>query len=280
MDAVPYVVSDPRRSRGETRFLLGKEVPCVGLARIGPGPARPGRGHTSGRRMGRRQPVRPPPVHQAQATPGACSAKEKKLCVECQRAKLRAQGIQPPAPPPLATGGRDGKGGQGHDLSPGHGRGSAVVAAMASSGYAVVAAGRAISIRAVVQERCEQPGTGSSASSDRSVMRLSLPPPADRLPRRRRAARTSSRTSWASETIGRDRREDAERRSGTEHASIRLRRGRHEGGRPRLPPAVYGDMVGGVRPEVRPGSTAADRYDPRFDRRPDTRGSGGDLARS
>lgn len=147
---------------------------------------------------------------------------QEKLCVDCQRAKLKAQGVDMPAPPALPQG-VVMEGGQCTTCQTAPGM--AVVNGDVAPGYAVVGdpmmLGEGPAPIGVVQARLGGPMAPGAALTDRAVMPTSIPPAADPVP-----PAGSNRPHVISHVlglsaIGRDRREEAQRRSGQKHASIR-----------------------------------------------------------
>lgn len=166
---------------------------------------------------------------------------KQRLCAECQRAKLQAEGINIPPPPPLPGAAVTTEGGvcttcqasAGQVVMPAPGQG--VVVEGAAPGYAVVggdaAPGYAVvggeaptadpSPIGMVQARPNQgPAPASAASADRSVMPASMAAPDPVKPNGSNRPRILSHLFGVS-AIGRDFREERERRRGQEHASIR-----------------------------------------------------------
>jgi len=147
---------------------------------------------------------------------------KEKLCVECQRAQLQAQGINMPAPPPLPQG-VVMEGGQCTTCQTAPG--TAVVNGDSVPGYAVVGdpmmEGAGPAPIGVVQARLGGPMAPGAGLTDRAVMPTSIPPANDPVP-----PAGSNRPHVVSHVLGlsafgRDRREEAQRRSGQKHASIR-----------------------------------------------------------
>ncbi|WP_406697656.1 hypothetical protein V5E97_02205 [Singulisphaera sp. Ch08] len=162
---------------------------------------------------------------------------KQKLCAECQRAKLQAEGINIPPPPSLpgqvvsegvvTEGGvcttcQSQAGHQGVVVSD-SASGYAVVGGDAAPGYAVVG-GQVPSADpspiGVVQARPGQ-APSRSAGTDRSVMQASTAPAPEPIrPAGSNPPRILSHLFGFS-AIGRDYREAKERRRGEDHASIR-----------------------------------------------------------
>lgn len=160
---------------------------------------------------------------------------KQKLCAECQRAKLQAQGINIPPPPSLpgqvvsegvvteggvCTACQAGQGAVVSDSASGY----AVVGGDSAPGYAVVG-GQAPSADpspiGVVQARPTQ-APGRSAGTDRSVMQASNAGPAPDPIKPAGSNRPQILSHlFGFSAIGRDYREARQRRKGEEHASIR-----------------------------------------------------------
>jgi hypothetical protein len=150
------------------------------------------------------------------------------LCAECQRAKLQAQGVNIPPPPPLPGGVvTDGgvcttcQAGQGMVVS-GPTPGYAVVGGDSAPGYAVVGGQVPTadpSPIGVVQARAGR-APGRSASSDRSVMAASAPASDPIRPPGSNRPHIISHLFGFSE-IGREFREERQRKNGEKHAAIR-----------------------------------------------------------
>ena len=148
---------------------------------------------------------------------------KEKLCVECQRAKLKAQGIDMPAPPPLPQG-VVMEGGVCTTCQPGA-PGMAVVNGDTAPGFAVVGdpmmPGEGPAPIGVVQARPGGPMMPGAGLMDRSVMPTSIPrAPEPIAPAESNRPHVISHVLGLS-AIGRDRRADAHRRAGQKHASIR-----------------------------------------------------------
>ncbi|SIO44364.1 hypothetical protein SAMN05444166_4770 [Singulisphaera sp. GP187] len=155
---------------------------------------------------------------------------KQKLCAECQRAKLQAQGINIPPPPSLPAGGVTTEGGVCTACQAGQGMvvsdsaaGYAVVGGDSAPGYAVVG-GQVPSADpspiGVVQGRPSQ-APGRSAGTDRSVMQASTMPAPDPVrPAGSNRPRVLSHLFGLSE-IGSEYRERKQRLRGQDHASIR-----------------------------------------------------------
>jgi hypothetical protein len=162
---------------------------------------------------------------------------KERLCAECQRAKLQAQGIHVPPPPALPNGVvtqgvvtdrgvcTTCQAGQGIVVS-GPAPGYAVVGGDSAPGYAVVG-GQVPSADpspiGVVQAR---PGRapGRSASTDRSVMAASAPAPDPISPHGSNRPHILAHLFGLSEIaeIGREYREEKQRKYGEKHASSRF----------------------------------------------------------
>jgi len=167
---------------------------------------------------------------------------KEKLCADCQRAKLQSQGISIPPPPSLPTGtvttsvGGECtacQNGQYHEhpgvISEGvpvanSGSGYAVVGGDAAPGYAVVGGEGPVidpSPIGVVQARPNQVGPQAGPrTADSSVMQTSIPAPDPVKPLGSNRPRILSHLFGVS-AIGRDYREERQRKRGQEHASIR-----------------------------------------------------------
>jgi hypothetical protein len=151
---------------------------------------------------------------------------KRKLCVECQRAELRAkEGIDMPAPPPLPQG-VVMEGGSCPTCPPG---GSMMVVSGEAPGHAMVggpapgyavAGGAEPAPIAAVQPRGMAQVAGRSAPTDRSVMPTSIPAP-DPMPNAGHNRPHIISHLFGLSAIGQTRREEAEKRAGQKHASIR-----------------------------------------------------------
>lgn len=160
---------------------------------------------------------------------------KQKLCAECQRAKLQAQGINIPPPPALPQGvvttdggvcttcqqaaGQEGVVISSTEAAPGY----AVVGGDSAPGYAVVGGQMPTadpSPIGVVQGRPAQ-APGRPAGTDRSVMQASVAPAPD--PVRPAGSNRPQILShlFGISAIGRDYREAKQRRKGEAHAAIR-----------------------------------------------------------
>jgi hypothetical protein len=156
---------------------------------------------------------------------------KERLCAECQRAKLQAQGINIPPPPALPTGTVVTEGevcttcqasaGQPMIVE-GAAPGYAVVGGDSAPGYAVVGGQGPTadpSPIGMVQARPNR-APGQPATADRSVMPVSTAAPEPVRPLGSNRPHILSHLFGVS-AIGRDFREERQRRKGQEHASIR-----------------------------------------------------------
>lgn len=160
---------------------------------------------------------------------------KEKLCAECQRAKLQAQGIHIPPPPTIPNGAVP----QGAECTTCQmAAGQEIVISDSASGHAVVGGDSAAPGYAVVggqvpsaeptpigvvqsqAGRAPASAPGRAGTSDRSVMPASIPAPDPIRPAGSNRPRVLSHLFGFS-AIGRDYREEMQRRRGEEHAAIR-----------------------------------------------------------